>query len=375
MDRFLFSGLYGYKNHLKLNMKVLQIATHFGTTSVYNNLFSRLNEMGMSLFYIVSGRKHDYSVLGGKYKSTPHIPLLYKFFSSLKAKIYFKELFTQATAWEGVNVIHAHTVLSDGYLGMYVKQQMLPEAKLIVTVRSTDIKYRYRLLPWERPAFKRVLDAADIITVLSPAYRDKLLRIKSDWADKVEIVPNGLQDNLSIDVKVSSLNSSMDFLFVGRIIPRKNLHNVLRAFKRIKRDKTNVGALYIIGDGGKKWYRGIVRFLAKSIPEVYFLGKLSQEETFGNMAKCKTLVVPSYSETFGLVYLEGLAHNMTVIGSEGEGVAGYFTEPQGFYAANPRSVKSIYRCLDQAVNMNSRDAVDLSNFSWKGVTESYAKLY
>ncbi len=355
-------------------MKILHVATHFGTTTVYNNLFAQLKALGHSASYIVSNRKHDYSGLDGRYTQLIHLPFLYKLFSSLKARLYGKHILANEFGSD-FETIHAHTVLADGMLALFIKKHLQPNSKLVVTVRSTDLKYRYRLLPWERPAFKKVLHAADVITVLSPAYQDRLLQIDKRWASKIEVVPNGLAENMSIDAAMTTVNDSKGFLFVGRMIPRKNLHKLLLAYKRLRAKNKEVGNLYIVGGNGPGWYEKIIRFLAGLTQQVEFIGALPQQAVYEYMKKCKVLVVPSFSETFGLVYLEALANHMVVIGSKGEGVAGYFDESQGFYLADPNSVKSIFECLQKADAFSVRSPVDLTQFSWPNVAAAYSSLY
>jgi glycosyltransferase involved in cell wall biosynthesis len=355
-------------------MKILHIATHFGTTTVYNNLFAQLKALGHMSTYIVSHRNHDYTALDGRYTQLIHLHFLYKLFSAVKAKLFGKHLLVKGIKGN-FEVIHAHTVLADGLLALFIKKHLQPNCKLLVTVRSTDLKYRFRLMPWERPAFKKVLNAANVITVLSPAYRDRLLQIDKRWASKIKVVPNGLAENMSVDGAMTAVNDSKDFLFVGRMIPRKNLHKMLLAYRRLRGANKEVGALYIVGGNGPGWYGKIVRYLAGLTQQVEFIGPLPQQAVYEYMKQCKVLVAPSFSETFGLVYLEALANHMVVIGSKGEGVAGYFNEAQGFYLANPNSVKSIFECLQKADAFTVRTPVDLTQFSWPRVAAAYSALY
>ncbi len=355
-------------------MKILHIATHFGTTTVYNDLFRNLKALGHSMTYIVSGRKHDYTELDGKYTQLIHLPLLRKFFSGLKSRDYGKFLIAKSFTTD-CDVIHAHTALADGTLGLFIKNNINPGCRLLVTVRTTDLKYRYRLLFWERPVFKKVLNEADVISVLSPSYMQRLIKINPAWKDKIQVVPNALPTVDESQLVVNEVNEASDILFVGRIIPGKNIHGLILAYLRFRKQTSFQGNFYLVGGDGSGWYNKVVRYMAGFSNTIHLVGKVPKQEVFEYMKKCKLLVVPSFSESFGLVYIEGLLNKMVVIGSSGEGVSGYFTEAEGYFEVNPNSYKAIATGMAKAMKVSSRSEVDLSRFTWPKVAAAYTAIY
>ena len=64
---------------------------------------------------------------------------------------------------------------------------------------------------------------------------------------------------------------------------------------------------------------------------------------------CDVLVLPSFSESFGLVLIEALACGKPVIGSNVGGITEIITDDVGLLV-NPTKVSSIARAIDQMIN-------------------------
>jgi glycosyltransferase involved in cell wall biosynthesis len=107
--------------------------------------------------------------------------------------------------------------------------------------------------------------------------------------------------------------SQARFLFVGRLIERKGLDVLLRAFALV--------------DGGELWIAGSgplhadVLQAAANDERIRFLGHVGAEGLADHYAKSDALIVPSHYEPWGLVVHEGLAHGLPVIATDQVGAA------------------------------------------------------
>lgn len=171
------------------------------------------------------------------------------------------------------------------------------------------------------------------------------------------------------------MNEAEDILFVGRIIPGKNIHGLILTYLKFKKQTGFTGNFYLVGGDGSGWYSKIVHYMAGWSDTIHLVGKVPKQKVFEYMQKCKLLVVPSFSESFGLVYIEGLLNKMVVIGSREEGVSGYFSEEQGYFEVNPNSYKSMSSTMAMALKVNERSEVDLTKFTWPKVAAAYTALY
>jgi glycosyltransferase involved in cell wall biosynthesis len=103
------------------------------------------------------------------------------------------------------------------------------------------------------------------------------------------------------------------FLFVGRLIERKGLDVLLRAFARF-----DGGELWIAGDGP---IEGAVAEVAARDPRIRLFGHVAGADLDELYRQVDVLVVPSLYEPWGLVVHEGLAHGLPVITTDQTGAA------------------------------------------------------
>ena len=131
-------------------------------------------------------------------------------------------------------------------------------------------------------------------------------------------------------------------LFVGNIIRRKNVESLLEAKKIANSDYY----LVIVGDGPlfKKLNKKVED---ENIRDVIFTGSRNDVENI--IPSCDVLVLPSFSESFGLVLIEALACGKPVIGSNVGGITEIINENVGLLV-NPNKVSSIASAIDKVIN-------------------------
>jgi 1,2-diacylglycerol 3-alpha-glucosyltransferase/glucuronosyltransferase len=88
------------------------------------------------------------------------------------------------------------------------------------------------------------------------------------------------------------------FLYVGRISPEKNLPDFL--------DLGLPGSKLVVGDGP------LLPMLRRRYPQICFAGRQDREALVRHYAAADAFVLPSRTETFGLVLLEALACGLPV---------------------------------------------------------------
>jgi len=100
-------------------------------------------------------------------------------------------------------------------------------------------------------------------------------------------------------------------LFIGRLVYYKHLEVVIEALKLLK-DRCNV-RLIVLGDGPmrNRWEHLVDRWKLKD--RVEFKGYVPHKEKLYYLSKCKSLVLPSTFEGFGIVILEAWALRKPVI--------------------------------------------------------------
>jgi glycosyltransferase involved in cell wall biosynthesis len=124
------------------------------------------------------------------------------------------------------------------------------------------------------------------------------------------------RDNVQKALKISPKN----FIFVGRLIDFKNLFHFLEAFNLAKKKSKQDWGVIILGNGELK--NDLEHYVfEKNIQNVSFQDGVSWQQVPEFLALSDVLVLPSYSEPWGLVVNEAMACGLPVIVSEKCGCA------------------------------------------------------
>jgi glycosyltransferase involved in cell wall biosynthesis len=113
------------------------------------------------------------------------------------------------------------------------------------------------------------------------------------------------------------------FLFVGRLIEEKNLPRLFKAYAAYAANQAQPWGLVLCGDGP---VRSALQTLIDGMPEniannILFYGHINQPEIIDFYSCASCLVLPSLSETWGLVVNEAMACSLPVIVSNHCGCA------------------------------------------------------
>lgn len=192
--------------------------------------------------------------------------------------------------------------------------------------------------------------------------------------DTIDVVPNGI--DVEQIATVQPVESGYDVLFVGRLIPEKNVDVLLQAFDNVA-DEHDV-TLGVVGDGPAA---ATVENLAGSLSasdRISFLGFLPDHtDVLAQMRAAEAFVNLSTREGFGISCLEAMAAGCVVIGADhprsaiGEvvGDAGFVVEP---------SVDMVTTVLDEVLGgmCPPEDPVDRAGmYDWDRITASAVRSY
>lgn len=149
---------------------------------------------------------------------------------------------------------------------------------------------------------------------------------------------NMYNDLLPRSLQTAETHNILDkyvYLFVGRLIPLKNVETIIKAFFRLKQKNS---FLVIIGDGELK---SSLMSNTSNANNVIFTGRLEGDDLYlwYNIADC--LVLASYQEAFGAVTNEALIAGCWSIVSEKAGSQCLIREGKNGYTFNPRDVEEL----------------------------------
>lgn len=246
-----------------------------------------------------------------------------------------------------IDIIHGHYLFPAGAAAVEVGNKH--GIKTYVTAHGSDMFELYKKQPLMRSTIRNVLKKADTVFAVSNALRHEIIatgvvgiaeKTKISW-NSVDIEKFSIKDGESFKSEYNLFDKPI-ILFVGNLIKRKNVNSLLEAKKIAKSDYY----LVIVGDGplSKKLRKKVEE---DNIPDVIFTGSRTDVENI--IPSCDALVLPSFSESFGLVLIEALACGKPVIGSDVGGISEIIEDNVGLLI-NPKDNQSVANAIDKLVN-------------------------
>ena len=229
------------------------------------------------------------------------------------------------------DVVHSHYWLS-AWAGQELSQAL--EIPHVVTFHTLSlIKMQSRageVEQSERSVVEtEVIATADRIIAFSPHERDALARLYAADANKINLVPCGVDLEVFRPLDQKTVRSSLGLngekilLYVGRVEPIKGLDLLVETAAQM--DSEEGVRMMVVGadvNGDREMDR--VRQLAKERDledKIEFVGQVNHDDLPLYYNAADVCVVPSYYESFGLVALESMACGTPVVATRVGGLS------------------------------------------------------
>lgn len=361
-------------------MKVLQLANGYLGNALYRNLFQTLRSAGVE--------NTVYVPMGVNCEETEESADIVPCFTQFDRALFFrkqKKLMRAAEKLYGdmrqFPIIHAHTLFSAGYAAMQWKRRY--DIPYIVAVRNTDKNVFFEHMFHLRPIGVRVMREASCVVFLSEAYKESVIetyvpkRYREEMCRKSLVIPNGISTVFlgdRFEPHRLMREKKLRLIYVGELSKNKNLETTVSAAKRLIADGWDI-TLKVVGEIKDNTYRGLI----EGNPFVTYCAKAPQEEVKRHLRQADVFVMPSHTETFGLVYAEAMSQGLPVLYTKGQGFDGHFPDGTVGYAVDDRSpndvaekLKLVAEKYDTLADNAYEGAV---KFSWDRIAKEYTALY
>jgi len=215
-----------------------------------------------------------------------------------------------------LQILHVHYAIPFAAAAILARQ-IAPELnlKVVTTLHGTDIT-----LVGSSPSFKPVtefsIDQSDAVTAVSAYLRDETYR-QLTLRKEIDVVYNFVdpvrhRSRPASCIPKKASERQVTLMHISNFRPLKRLGDVIRIFARV-REKMDA-RLVLVGDGPEY---GRTRELVESLklePFVRYVGVV--DEVASLLAAADVLLLPSESESFGLVALEAMASGVPVVASD-----------------------------------------------------------
>ncbi|MFA5817640.1 MAG: glycosyltransferase family 4 protein [Bacteroidales bacterium] len=373
---------------------ILHIINGYCGNKVYRNLVTILDSLGIrQLIYIPIRSLKDQSRFRN-FELKNSIYYYSHIFKTLFDRLFFFRKIRKISRDIERNkdfshdmLIHAHTLFSDGGVALSLHRKYKME--YLVAVRNTDVNFFYKYFFFLRGYGENIMLQAKQVIFLSPGYQETVLKkyVKTESREKIErksmIIPNGTdafwQDHIFQRIHANDLKIKL--IYVGEIRRNKNIHNTIKAVELLRKGGLDI-RLWVIGYGlnDEIGYVRRIRKICDSLPYVDAVDQVQNQEALMQYYRdADIFIMPSFTETFGLVYAEAMSQGLPLIYSKGQGIDGYFGDGEAGYAVDPHDPEDIAgkvkEILQRYLKISNFCSVQAGQFNWDRIGAIYKSLY
>lgn len=365
-------------------MKILHINCNYTGNQLHKLMVEKLDKLGyINKVYVATAEKAD---MEKKHNENAVVSLCLnrfdRFWFGHKQRKILRDM-TSKIDISSYDCIHAYTLFTDGNAARRLsKKHNIP---YVVAVRNTDVNSFFKIMIHLRGLGVKIMRDAQAVFFLSETYRkavfDKYIPKKyhQELLSKTKVIPNGVDDfwieNAFKGSKTLQSDESVKLMFAGRIDKNKNIPTVQQAMKILRSQGINTSLTVVAGIIEDKKELEIIK---KDEYTTHIPG-LTKEELIEEYRKHDIFVMPSFMESFGLVYAEAMSQGLPVVYSAGQGFDGQFAEGEAGYRVDshsPESVaKGILRIIEMYNNISPYVPQKVKKFRWDEIVQVYSKIY
>ena len=207
------------------------------------------------------------------------------------------------------------------------------------------------------------------------------------WVRPMGVDCSGLSPQLrstglrrSLAERAGGTEQSIVLLYVGRLVPEKNLGLLATSLRELIRRGGGDYRLVIAGEGMSR--ATFERACAEAAPgRVLFLDHVTDREELGRLyASCDVFVHPNPSEPFGIAPLEAMASGLRLVAPNTGGITSYADTSNAWLA--PPDAVSFADAIEQAREDSERKSQRLAcalktaaRHDWPSVAGQFLELY
>lgn len=218
---------------------------------------------------------------------------------------------------------------------------------------------------------------ADRVATVSEYSKNDISKNYNVPLSKIDVIYNGINSFfkvISVDEQISTRakfsNGKNYFVYVGSILPRKNLTNLIKAFSLFKKETHSDMKLVLAGRqywGMEELYRTIKENGIEN--EVIFTGRLDDEDIAKVLGSAMALTFVPYYEGFGIPLIEAMQAQIPIITSnvtslpEVAGNAALLVDPLNVNEIKDAMIK-INNNEDLRKELIAKGNIQKEKFSW-----------
>lgn len=370
-------------------VQVLHINSNYLTSKLHENLLDCLQEKKIdnTVFMPIKSETKERFLFKSKHEIYSPITFrnIDKFLFTYKQRKIYRKLKNTVDV-QRYSVTHAHTLFTDGNIAYQLYEEY--GTPYVVTVRGhTDLDNFLRLRINLRSRGRKILEKAAKIIFLSEKNKNELLdkyiyneELRTKIANKSEVIPNGI-DNLYFEnegePKKLNPGKKISFLQVGKIQPLKNGLGSIKAIKQYQLEENRAAELKLVGEVMDKDYARLLEQTGCGM--ITHQNPVTEIELIDIYRNHDIFIMPSFSETFGLVYPEAMSQGLPLIYTKDQGFDGQFVDGYVGYpviADDPGDIANKIKLIVDNYEEISKNVLNAyKKYNWDVLSNNYVSIY
>jgi glycosyltransferase involved in cell wall biosynthesis len=228
---------------------------------------------------------------------------------------------------------------------------------------------------------KIMLDAKAVF-FLSEPYRKQVFekyvpkKYHATLMAKSHIIPNGIDEFWfeNEPKQENRIGDPIKLIYAGRIDRNKNIPTTQKAMELLRERGYRLSLTVVGRVNDKKIYEKI-----KQDPYTECLAPHPKETLLELYRGHDLFVMPSFTESFGLVYAEAMSQGLPVIYSQGQGFDNQFPEGTVGYHVDAHDARSVADAIERVVQgfmeIAPNTVAAAKKFNWKEISARYDRIY
>ena len=323
------------KNKLKIG--IVCYPTYGGSGVVATELGIALAEQGNEVHFISYDQPFRLDLYSDRIYyhevSVPDYPL----FDFTPYELNLTSKLVDVVLHENLNILHVHYAIPHASAAVNAKQILATHGiniPIVTTLHGTDITLLGKDKSF-KPVIEYAINMSDAVTAVSQDLKKETLE-HFNITNEIKTIPNFIDMSMyqqEVDKKLrKNIAKEDEFILthISNFRKVKRVEDVIKIFEKVNKEKSS--KLLMIGDGPERLKaEDLCRKLGVS-KNVKFLGKLKVIEKM--LAISDVFILPSETESFGLVALEAMASKTAIISTNSgglnevniEGITGYLSD-------------------------------------------------
>lgn len=268
------------------------------------------------------------------------------------------------------NIVHIHM----SYKGSFTRALFISRIskifknKVIVHLHGSEFEKWYNLCEnSKKKKIRGFLKECDSFIVLGEEWKKKIKKIEPDT--NIKIVKN----SINIPKEVSKYNLPFSFLFVGVLIKRKGVNDLIDAVNQMYKNNEIKNVKFVIVGSGEEEKKLIEIIEKNGLNDFFeFKGWVENSQISTIFKKSNAFILPSYNEGLPMAILEAISYGLPIISTEVGDISSAVMHEKNGFLYKPGDIDSLKKYIKTMLCMNNEEWNIMSDFSRKKAIEEFS---